>query len=65
MKLVGDRYLTARLLLASFHQEPVPSHVIAARSCAQVTRPGTAARGHPLEKGWVQKEKNEEQWQLG
>src|SRR5580658_3871262 len=35
------------LLLASVHQEPVPSHVTAAGSCAQVTRPGRTPRGTP------------------
>src|SRR5579864_2087832 len=39
--------MTAWLLLASFHQEPVPSHVTAAGSCVQVTRPGTTPRGTP------------------
>jgi hypothetical protein len=33
--------------LASAHQEPVPSQVTAAGSCAQVTRPGTTPRGTP------------------
>src|SRR5579863_3509075 len=32
---------------ASVHQEPVPSQVTAAGSCAQVTRPGTTPRGTP------------------
>ena len=41
------RSITAWLLLASAHQEPVPSHVTAAGSCAQVTRPGTMPRGTP------------------
>src|SRR4029077_12786310 len=41
------RSITAWLLLASFHQEPVPSQVTAAGSCAQVTRPGTTPRGTP------------------
>src|SRR5580658_4519933 len=34
-------------LLASVHQEPVPSQVTAAGSCAQVTRPGTTPRATP------------------
>src|SRR5579872_1831652 len=41
------RSITAWLLLASFHQEPVPSHATAAGSCAQVTLPGTTPRGTP------------------
>src|ERR1700677_2558657 len=41
------RSITAWLLLASVHQEPVPSHVTAVGSCAQVTRPGTTPRGTP------------------
>src|ERR1700747_1223357 len=41
------RSITAWLLLASFHQEPVPSQVTAAGSCIQVTRPGTTPRGTP------------------
>src|ERR1700756_3107950 len=41
------RSITTWLLLASVHQEPVPSHVTAAGSCAQVTRPGTTPRGTP------------------
>ena len=41
------RSITAWLLLASAHQEPVPSQVTAAGSCAQVTRPGTTPRGTP------------------
>src|SRR5580698_6330386 len=41
------RSITAWLLLASFHQEPVPSHVTAAGSCVHVTRPGTTPRGTP------------------
>src|SRR5260370_248965 len=41
------RSITAWLLLASVHQEPVPSQVTAAGSCAQVTRPGTTPRGTP------------------
>src|ERR1700733_10915734 len=35
------------LLLASAHQEPVPSQVTAAGSCAHVTRPGMMPRGTP------------------
>src|ERR1700753_3771326 len=41
------RSITAWLLLASVHQEPVPSQVTAAGSWAQVTRPGTTPRGTP------------------
>src|SRR5580692_5075359 len=41
------RSITTWLLLASAHQEPVPSQVTAAGSCAQVTRPGTTPRGTP------------------
>src|SRR5579864_3052711 len=41
------RSITAWLLVASFHQEPVPSQVTAAGSCAQVTLPGTTPRGTP------------------
>src|SRR5271154_7154264 len=41
------RPIAAWLLLASAHQEPVPSQVTAAGSCAQVTRPGTTPRGTP------------------
>src|SRR5208282_2970162 len=41
------RSITAWLLLASFHQEPVASHVTAAGSCVHVTRPGTTPRGTP------------------
>ena len=41
------RSIAAWLLLASFHQEPVPSQVTAAGSCAHVTRPGTIPRGTP------------------
>src|SRR5258708_22492357 len=41
------RSITAWLLLASVHQEPVPSQVTAAGSCAHVTRPGTTPRGTP------------------
>src|ERR1700735_3066153 len=41
------RSIAAWLLLASAHQEPVPSHVTAAGSWAQVTRPGTTPRGTP------------------
>src|ERR1700722_1985583 len=41
------RSITAWLLLASAHQEPVPSQVTAAGSCAQVTLPGTTPRGIP------------------
>src|SRR5579862_6382345 len=41
------RSMTAWLLLASFHQEPVPSQVTAAGSCAHVTLPGTTPRGTP------------------
>src|ERR1700746_3032115 len=41
------RSIAAWLLLASAHQEPVPFHVTAAGSCAQVTRPGTTPRGIP------------------
>src|ERR1700733_7403503 len=39
------RPITACLLFVSIHQEPVPFHVTAAGSCAQVTRPGTTPRG--------------------
>src|ERR1700735_1127062 len=42
------RSIAAWLLLASAHQEPVPSQVTAAGSCAQVTRPGTTPRGTPI-----------------
>jgi hypothetical protein len=41
------RSITDWSLLASVHQEPVPSQVTAAGSCAQVTRPGTTPRGTP------------------
>src|SRR5580692_12775758 len=41
------RSTAAWLVLASCHQEPVPSQVTAAGSCAQVTRPGTIPRGTP------------------
>src|SRR6201994_4159290 len=41
------RSITAWLLLASVHQEPVPFQLTAAGSCAQVTRPGTTPRGIP------------------
>src|ERR1700723_2324374 len=41
------RSITAWLLFVSIHQEPVPFHVTAAGSCAQVTRPGTTPRGMP------------------
>ena len=41
------RSIAAWLLLASVHQEPVPSQVTAAGSWAQVTRPGTMPRGTP------------------
>lgn len=41
------RSITPRLLFASTHQEPVSSHVTAAGSCAQVTRPETTPRGTP------------------
>src|SRR5271155_823922 len=41
------RSIKVWLLLASVHQEPVPSQVTAAGSCAQVTRPGTMPRGTP------------------
>src|ERR1700724_367615 len=41
------RSITAWLLLASVHQEPVPSQATAAGSCAHVTRPGTTPRGTP------------------
>jgi hypothetical protein len=41
------RSIAAWLLLASVHQEPVPSQVTAAGSCVQVTRPGTTPRGIP------------------
>jgi hypothetical protein len=41
------RSIAAWLLLASVHQEPVPSQVTAAGSWAQVTRPGTTPRGTP------------------
>src|SRR5882724_4264918 len=41
------RSITDWLLLSSVHQEPVPSQVTAAGSCAQVTRPGTRPRGTP------------------
>src|ERR1700729_4231753 len=39
--------IAAWLLLASVHQEPVPSQVTAAGSCAQVALPGTTPRGIP------------------
>src|SRR4029077_13076406 len=45
------RSIKAWLLLPSFHQEPVPSQVTAAGSCAQVTRPGTTPRGTPIGEG--------------
>src|SRR5579864_1380652 len=41
------RSMTAWLLLASFHQEPVPSQVTAAGSCDHVTLPGTTPRETP------------------
>src|SRR5258708_21529632 len=41
------RSITDWSLWASVHQEPVPSQVTAAGSCAQVTRPGTTPRGTP------------------
>ena len=41
------RSITDWLLLASCHQEPVPSQLTAAGSCAQVTRPGAIPRGTP------------------
>src|ERR1700731_1104412 len=41
------RSIAAWLLLVSVHQEPVPSQVTAAGSCAQVTRPGITPRGTP------------------
>src|SRR5580692_3015383 len=41
------RSTAAWLVLASCHQEPVPSQVTAAGSCAHVTRPGTTPRGTP------------------
>src|ERR1700744_162836 len=41
------RSITAWLLFVSIHQEPVPFHITAAGSCAQVTRPGTSPRGMP------------------
>src|SRR5579864_1560025 len=47
MERVTMRSIAAWLLLASLHQEPVPSQVTAAGSCAQVTRPGTTPRGTP------------------
>src|SRR5580692_10611453 len=47
MQWEAMRSMTAWSLLASFHQEPVPSQVTAAGSCAQVTRPGTMPRGTP------------------
>src|SRR6266404_2061637 len=45
------RSITDCSLLASVHQEPVPSQVTAAESCAQVTRPGTTPRGTPIGEG--------------
>src|ERR1700745_1572616 len=42
------RSITDGSLCASLHQEPVPSQVTAAGSCAQVTRPGTTPRGIPI-----------------
>src|SRR5579863_3033689 len=47
MELETMRSITDWLLLASVHQEPVPSQVTAFGSCAQVTRPGTTPRGTP------------------
>src|ERR1700757_3724081 len=47
MELETMRSITAWLLLASVHQEPVPSQVTAAGSCAQATRPETTPRGTP------------------
>src|ERR1700722_17661486 len=41
------RSITDWLLFASVHQEPVPSQVTAAGSCAHVTRPGMMPRGTP------------------
>ena len=38
--------MTAWLLLASFHQEPVPSQVTAAGSCVHVTLTGNHAAGN-------------------
>src|SRR5271154_1755336 len=55
------RSITAWLLLASVHQEPVPSQVTAAGSCAQVTRPGTMPRGTPIGESWPS---NKEEWRL-
>jgi len=43
------RSITDWLLFASAHQEPVPSQVTAAGSCAQATRPRTTPRGTPRE----------------
>src|ERR1700738_1849304 len=45
------RSITDWSLWASVHQEPVPSQVTAAGSCAQVTRPGTTPRGTPNGEG--------------
>src|SRR5579859_935655 len=42
------RSIAAWLLLASVHQEPVPSQVTAAGSCAHVTRQGNTPRGTPI-----------------
>src|ERR1700733_13971065 len=47
MDLETMRSITDWLLFASVHQEPVPSHVTAAGSCTQVTRPGTTPLGTP------------------
>src|ERR1700739_4327215 len=41
------RSITDCSLWASVHQEPAPSQVTAAGSCAQVTRPETTPRGTP------------------
>ena len=41
------RSIAGWLLLASVHQEPVPSQFTEAGSCAHVTRPGTIPRGTP------------------
>src|ERR1700747_852151 len=55
------RSIAAWLLLASVHQEPVPSQVTAAGSCAHVTRPGTIPRGIPIGESWPS---HKEEWRL-
>src|SRR5579864_2969590 len=47
MELETMRSITDWLLLASVHQDPVPSQVTAAGSRTQVTRPGATPRGTP------------------